>query len=106
MRILSILTFVLALAAVPAFALELHSARAAGQIGEKADGYVTALDGSAEAQALASDVNEKRRAHYAEISQKNGQPIDVVGKVAAGTIVSGLEKGAKYQGADGSWKTK
>ncbi len=103
-RILAVLSLVFALTALPAFAADLHSARAAGQIGEKADGFVTALDPSV--QALADEVNAKRRVQYAEIAAKKGQTIEVVGAVFAGTIAAGLEKGAKYQGADGSWKTK
>ncbi|NDE91595.1 MAG: DUF1318 domain-containing protein, partial [Alphaproteobacteria bacterium] len=54
-RFLSILALFLTLAA-PAFA-DLHSARAAGQLGEKNDGFVTALDGSSATQALADEVN-------------------------------------------------
>ena len=103
-RFLAILSFVFALTALPAFAADLHSARAAGQIGEKADGFVTALDPSV--QALADEVNAKRRTEYAGVAAKKGQTIEVVGAVFAGTIAAGLEPGAKYQAADGSWKTK
>ncbi len=103
-RMLTILSFILALAALPAFAADLHSARAAGQIGEKADGFVTALDPSA--QSLVDEVNAKRRAQYADVAAKKGQSIAVVGAVFAGTIAAGLEPGAKYQATDGTWKTK
>lgn len=103
-RLLTILSLVFALTAIPAFAADLHSARAAGQIGEKADGFVTALDPSV--KELVDEVNAKRRAQYADVAAKKGQTIEVVGAVFAGTIAAGLEPGAKYQGADGSWKTK
>ena len=103
-RILAALSLILALTALPAFAADLHSARAAGQIGEKADGFVTALDPSV--QAIVDEVNAKRRAQYADVAAKKGQTIEVVGAVFAGTIAAGLEPGAKYQGADGAWKTK
>jgi uncharacterized protein len=103
-RFLTIAALILSLTALPALAADLHSARAAGQIGEKADGFVTALDPSV--QSLADEVNAKRRAQYADVAAKKGQTIDVVGTVFAGTIAAGLEKGAKHQGADGSWKTK
>lgn len=103
-RFLTILALGFALTALPALAADLHSARAAGQIGEKADGFVTALDSSM--QSLVDEVNAKRRAQYADIAAKKGQTVEVVGTVFAGTIAAGLEKGAKYQGADGAWKTK
>ncbi|MDX1922023.1 MAG: DUF1318 domain-containing protein [Alphaproteobacteria bacterium] len=102
-RFLTAAAFIFSLIALPAFA-DLHSARAAGQIGEKADGFVVALDPSV--QALADQVNAKRQAEYAAVAAKKGQSVAVVGSVFASTIIAGLEKGAKYQAADGSWKTK
>jgi uncharacterized protein YdbL (DUF1318 family) len=103
---LTVLTLAALLLATPAFALDLHGARAQGLVGEKADGYVTAQQPSAEVNALVDDVNARRKAEYARISKENGQPLDVVGRVAAESIVGKLESGASYQGADGSWKKK
>jgi uncharacterized protein YdbL (DUF1318 family) len=94
------------LIATSAFALDLHQARGAGQVGEKADGYVTALAPSAEVNALVSEVNAKRQKEYTRISQQNGQSVAVVGKLAAAEIISGLESGNRYQDANGSWKTR
>jgi uncharacterized protein YdbL (DUF1318 family) len=103
-------TFLLALlvlvASSPALALDLHGARATGLIGEKADGYVSALSPSPEVNQLVTDVNLKRRMEYERISKENGQTVSVVGTLAAPKIAGGLPKGAKYQAADGSWKTK
>jgi uncharacterized protein len=99
-----LMTLVLATLAFPAAALELSDARASGAVGEKSDGYVTAL--KPEASALAAEVNAKRKAKYAEISKQNGQPVDVVAKLAYPQIVSGLPAGAKYQDSSGAWKTK
>lgn len=92
--------------AVPAFALDLASARTSGAVGEKADGYVAALQPSAEVNALVSEVNAKRKAEYQRISEQNNQPVDVVARLAVPQIVSGLPGGAKYQDASGSWKVK
>lgn len=89
-----------------AYALDLHGARASGQIGEKADGYVAALKSSPDVDALVADVNAKRRTEYQKISAQNGQTVDVVAKVAAGQIVSNLPAGASYQDASGNWKKK
>lgn len=96
----------LMLAAAPAMASDLHTARASGAVGEKVTGYAEALDGSAETKALVADVNAKRRAEYARISKENGQSPDVVGQIAAQEIIKKLPAGAKYQGGDGGWKTK
>jgi hypothetical protein len=92
--------------AFPALALELHAARSAGQIGEKADGYAAALQSDAAVNALVADVNAKRQAEYARIAKEKGQTVDVVAKVAAEQIIGGLEAGAKYQDASGAWKTR
>lgn len=92
--------------AVPAFALDLHSARSNGSVGEQANGYVAALKHTAEVDALVADVNAKRRAEYARISSQNGQSVDVVAKLAAQQIVGGLAAGSSYQGVDGNWRKK
>lgn len=96
----------IALLSFPAFALDLHSARAGGQIGEKADGYVAAITASPEVNSLVSEVNGKRRQEYARISGQNGQPVDVVAKLAAQQIIAGLEAGAMYQDTNGNWKKR
>jgi uncharacterized protein YdbL (DUF1318 family) len=105
-RIFTIILALALLAAAPALALDLHAARDAGIIGEKADGYVAVLKKSADADALARDVNAKRKAEYARISQENKQPVGIVAKLAAQQIIEGLNAGDSYQDADGSWKTR
>lgn len=90
----------------PALALDLQSARSSGAVGEKLDGYVAAIQSSAEVNALVADVNAKRKQEYTRISKENGQPVDVVAKLAMPQIVVKLPAGAMYQGADGSWQKK
>jgi uncharacterized protein YdbL (DUF1318 family) len=104
-RLLAILAFSFCMAALPAFA-DLASARASGAVGEKLDGYITALKPSAEINALVDEVNARRRTEYAKISAQKGQPVDVVAKVAAGEVINNLPPGSAYQGSDGSWKTR
>jgi uncharacterized protein YdbL (DUF1318 family) len=104
-RFISVVMVTLAVAA-PAWALDLHEARAKGVVGEKADGYVGAISPSAEVTALVNEVNDKRRAEYTRISKQNGQSVEVVAKLAAPQIQQGLEAGSKYQDASGAWKTR
>lgn len=101
---LRILTALMVLLSFPALAMDLQGARSQGLIGERNDGYVQALDGSA--QGLADEVNAKRKAEYARISSENGQPVSVVAKIAADQIISGLPSGAKYQDGSGNWVSK
>lgn len=106
-RTLLLATFTAAmLFAAQAFASDLSAARAKGIVGEKLDGYVAAVTASAEANAVVSDVNARRRTEYEKISKANGQPVSVVGKVAAENIINGLPSGSLYQAPDGSWKKK
>ena len=106
LRFLSVMVAAGLMMAGPAFALDLHEARHAGMVAEKLDGYVAVLKGGAEVEALAKDVNAKRKLEYVRISKENKQPIDVVAKVAAEQIIKKLEPGEFYQAADGSWKTR
>lgn len=105
-RFFAVTCAVIMLFALPAFALDLQDARVKGQVGELRTGYVQALDSSAPVAELVKTVNGKRLAEYQRISKENGQAVDVVAKIAAERIIAGLPAGAKYQGADGSWKTK
>ena len=105
-RVLTLLAMMGALIAFPAFALELHQARTSGMVGEKTDGYTAALKTSVEVSTLVADVNAKRKEEYARISKQNGQPVDVVAKLAAALIINGLEAGSSYQDASGNWKIR
>src|SRR5690349_6220078 len=102
----SLIAVVFVLAAMPAFALDLQCARIQGLVGEKADGYTAAIKPSSDVNALVAQVNGKRKEEYTRISKQNGQPVDVVAKLAAPQIIGGLPPGAKYQDASGTWKTK
>jgi uncharacterized protein YdbL (DUF1318 family) len=95
-----------ALIAFPAFSLDLHQARTSSMVGEKADGYTAALKATPEVNALVADVNAKRKVEYARISKQNGQPVDVVAKLAATQIINSLEPGSSYQDGKGNWKTR
>jgi uncharacterized protein YdbL (DUF1318 family) len=103
---LFVLTVSLFLLASPAFAADLNSARAQGLLGEMNTGFVQVLSGGGDVQQLATEVNNRRKQEYERISKENGQPVDVVGKLAAQQIVNKLAPGSKYQAADGSWKTR
>lgn len=89
-----------------AWALDLQSARVQGLVGETRAGYVAPLGGGADVSNLTAEVNNKRRAEYKRISAENGQPVDVVAKLAFPQIVANLPSGAKYQDSNGSWVTK
>ena len=105
LRYFGIFLAALIMFASPAYALDLHSARTSGLVGEGLDGYVVARKDTAEVKALVSEVNTKRRQAYARISAENKQPVDIVAKLAAEQIINGLDSGVYYQ-TPGGWKQR
>lgn len=85
-----LLSILIATLATPAFALDLSTARAQHLVAETPEGYIKAVKSSPEVNALVAEVNAKRRAEYQRISAQNGQPVDVVGKLAAPQIAKSL----------------
>ena len=64
--------------AMPAFALELDEAKAAGLVGETNMGYIAAVKPSAEVDALVMSINSQRKVYYQEIASKNGITLQAV----------------------------
>lgn len=93
--------------AANAYALDLDSARKSGTVGERPDGYIAAVGAaSPEVSALVKEVNDKRRKVYEETSKNNGQPLDVVQKIAADKVIQKLSAGEFYMDAAGKWVKK
>ncbi|MCL4678802.1 MAG: DUF1318 domain-containing protein [Alphaproteobacteria bacterium] len=105
-RFLALILPVFLLIALPVYALDLDSARNQGLVGERLDGYVGVVKDAPGVSALVADINAKRKAEYQKISAKNGKAVDIVGKIAAETIIAKLKPGHYYQGPDGGWKKK
>ena len=106
LRFFSLMVATSMLLAAPAYALDLDEARASGAVGETLEGYVAVIQESAEAEALAAEVNAKRKVEYKRISAENQQTVEVVAKLAAQKIINKLQPGEKYQDAKGAWKTR
>ncbi|MCL2473540.1 MAG: YdbL family protein [Alphaproteobacteria bacterium] len=92
--------------ATAAQAMDLQQARKSGLVGENLNGFVTAISKDAEVASFVAGVNAQRQAAYAKISKENGQPVDIVAKLAAEEIIAKLPAGSKYQNAKGEWVTK
>jgi uncharacterized protein YdbL (DUF1318 family) len=85
----------IALISLPALALDLDSARSSGVVIENADGYISAAsaNSSADVRSFVSTVNAARKEEYQRVAAKNGQPLDVVEKLAAAKIQQKLKGG-------------
>lgn len=90
----------------PAFALTLEEAKAKGLVGEKANGYLGLVaPGNGEAQALTSEVNQKRRQAYEEIARRNGTSVSAVETLAGEKAVQNTKPGNFVEGS-GGWMKK
>ena len=104
----SSLMAVLLLVAGSTFAATLDEAKAAGQIGEKQDGYIGLVQANAPADvvALVEEVNAQRRQRYQEIAQQNGIPVSEVIKLAFARAVENTRSGHYVESSPGNWTTK
>ena len=87
----------------PAYA----AARAAGQVGEKMDGYLGIVgQETADLRRLVNDINIKRRAVYSERAQATNATLEEYALTAGCQAILATTPGEKYQAPDGSWQTR
>ena len=90
----------------PVLALSLEEAKARGLVGEKSNGYLGVVAaGNAEAQALASDINQKRRHAYQEIARRDGTNLSTVETLAGEKAIEKTKPGNLVEGP-GGWVKK
>ena len=94
-------------ASAPAFAQRdpaYEAARAAGQIGEKMDGYLGIVSGGdASLRAMVDDLNIKRRANYASRAQAQNATLEEYAFTQGCVLISRTASGEMYQAPNGSW---
>jgi uncharacterized protein YdbL (DUF1318 family) len=87
----------------PAYA----AARAAGQVGEKVDGYLGYVTPPSTAlKAVIDELNIKRKAVYADHAAANKATVEEYALTSGCLLISQTQPGEKYQGPDGSWQTR
>ena len=87
----------------PAYA----AARAAGQVGEKVDGYLGYVTPPSPAlKAVIDELNIKRKAVYAEKAAAAKATVEEYALTSGCLLISQTRPGEKYQGPDGSWQTR
>jgi uncharacterized protein YdbL (DUF1318 family) len=99
---------ILCLSALPAVAQSLDQAKAAGQVGERIDGYVGVVDANApgNVRAMVDQVNAERRVRYAEIAAERGTSVQAVAQIAGQKLIERTPGGQFVLGADGQWRQK
>lgn len=91
-----------------AFAQSLEEAKATGLLGEKRDGYIGLVQGSAPPAvvSLVEDVNRQRRERYQQIARENGISVDQVAQLAFNKAVEATRSGHFLEDANGRWVRK
>ncbi len=96
--------------AAPALAQRSSSyaaARAAGDVGEKMDGYLGIVGAPSPAlRAMVDDLNIKRRAIYAEKAPAASATIEEYALTSGCLAILRTVPGEKYQAPDGQWHTR
>lgn len=98
----------LGLLARHAFAQDLTSAKRAGHLGERIDGYVGVVTREVprEIHQLANEINARRRSEYEAIARRQNAPIDAVALLAGQKLVERASPGEWVMGADGNWRQR
>lgn len=107
----ALLVGVLAVLAAPLIAQQRDpayaAARAAGQVGEKIDGYLGfPVTPSQSIRAMAEDINIKRKAAYTTKAQANGATVEEYALTTGCLMIARTIAGEKYQAPDSVWRTR
>ena len=108
---LASLLFALMLA-LPAAAMTLNeamsalgAAKAAGLLGEKPDGYLGVVRSANNAEEIASQINQARRAEYHRVAKQNGISVSDVEAIAGKKAIEKTPAGQVIQ-LNGTWIRK
>ena len=104
----------LALLSTPAFAdlasdkAAVDAAKAAGTVGEQADGYLGLVSGSADAAVTAAvnEINAGRRGVYTQTASKSGVSPDAAGQATGAQLIAKVPGGQFFKPIGGAWTKK
>ena len=83
------------------------SARSAGIVGDRFDGYLGfAAEPNAAVRAQTGAINIKRRALYARLAAEKGATAQDVGITAGCTLLARIPVGGAYMLSDGVWRRR
>ena len=86
----------------------IDAAKAAGQVGEQADGYLGLVSGDAPpaVRAALAEINSGRTGAFQEAAAKAGTPVDAAAAATGKQLIDRVPAGQFYKGADGRWVKK
>lgn len=89
-----------------AWALDLQSAKAAGQVGEQPDGYLGIVKNGPGVEEVVQSINQQRRAAYQNIARKNGISLQAVEQLAGKKAIEKTPPGQYVMTPSGQWIRK
>lgn len=102
-----LLAFLLFAAPAVAQSPQLWGAIAAGQVGERYDGYMGfATPPSPEVRRQVDAINIRRRSLYAELAVRRNVTASVVGLTTGCTLLAQIPVGESYMLKDGAWRRR
>jgi uncharacterized protein YdbL (DUF1318 family) len=86
---------------------QIDAAIAAGDVGERIDGYLGVV-GSADAAIVrkVQDINNRRRAVYEQTAKDNNTTVQIVAQLAGEKQIAKLNAGEHFMDASGAWQSK
>ncbi len=86
----------------------IEQAKAAGQVGEQADGYLGFVAGQVPQDLVAAvnEINIRRRAEYTRLAEEQGTSVEVVARLTAERLIDRVPAGQWYRNAGGQWVQK
>ena len=86
----------------------IDAAKEQGIVGERIDGYLGLVDGSADATVTrkVQDINNKRRAAYDDLASQTGTTPQQVARVTGEKLVREASAGEYVMDDSGNWKQK
>jgi len=85
-----------------------EAAKAAGQVGEQADGYLGLVHGQASPDigGAVAEINAGRAAVYRETAAKTGVTVEAAGQATATQLLARVPAGQYYRPLNGAWTKK
>ena len=85
----------------------IDAAIAAGEVGERIDGYLGVV-GTADAATVrkVQDINNRRRAVYEQTAKDNNTTVQIVAQLAGEKQIAKLQPGQFYMDDSGRWQAK
>ena len=90
------------------WAIDLHSAKSQGLVGEQPSGYLGSVNSnpSADVADLIKEINSARKSEYEKIAKRNNTQLDVVEKLAGKKAIEKTPAGQYIQLPSGQWTKK